>query len=46
MICWVEECEPSEEEFGKICLLPHFIDRKSRVAHELLGKMTKREGKL
>lgn len=46
MISWVEECEPSEEEYGKMCWFPNFIDRKSRLAHELLGKMTKGEGKL
>lgn len=37
---------PSEEEDGKMCWFPNFIDRKSRPAHELLGKMSKGQGKL
>lgn len=46
MISWVEEFEPNEEEDGKMRWFPNFIDSKSRFAHELLGKITKREEKL
>lgn len=35
---WVEECEPSEEEFRKMSQFLNFIDGKKRPACELLGE--------